>query len=266
MRNIGFKWILLGIYYVVVLLFIHFRGDEHLTLINVIYLTGPMTAIVAGILTLRRLGWEGKRAQVLKIMILALVCWFVAEIISLYLTWKGETPYPSLADVLFLSGYALFCAAVVMEVRLFGLHWKKLSIPLLVVMGTIFLAVVSVVVYVAMRGYKIHESLLVNLTTISWSIGDLIMGGLGLVLLAMVWQYRTGAVKREWLWFMFATTINLIADTIYNLYPGTIISGSWLNALLNSMWVAGYLLFAGYFLELHQELGILQTKANKKPA
>ncbi len=127
MKTIGFKWVLTAVYVVIVLLFIHFRGDEHLTLINIIYMSAPAIAILGGIFTLRRLGWNGKRAQILKIMLLALVSWFVAESISLYLTWKGDQPYPSLADVFFLSGYGLFSIAVIQEVRLFGLHWEKMS-------------------------------------------------------------------------------------------------------------------------------------------
>ncbi len=102
--------------------------------------------------------------------------------------------------------------------------------------------------------------MLVNMATLSWSVGDLIMGGLGLILLVMVWNYKNGLVRREWIWFMCAVLVNLVADTTYNLSPQATASGSLMTVFLNSMWVSAYFLFTGYFLQMRRELERLQTK------
>ncbi len=261
MKKTNFKWLLGLVYFGLILVFLIFQGEENLVINLTFYLIAPLTSLAAGIITLRRLGWVGKRAMVLKFLLAALALWFLGEFMTLYYAWKGVSPYPSLGDVFFIAGYALFSTAVIFEARLFNLNLKKINPRLLSALGIILALLVILVSYFGVIGYKQEESLLVNLTTLSWSVGDLVMGGLGLILLAMVWEYRGGSVKREWLWFICAVFVTLLpADIIYNLNPEAINSGSSLNLFLNSMWVGAYFLFAGYFLEMNDELKRIQTK------
>ncbi|HCI05357.1 MAG: hypothetical protein UX26_C0027G0005 [Parcubacteria group bacterium GW2011_GWC1_45_9] len=263
MGKINFKWVLLLIYLGLVASFVINWGEFDVAIQKLFYLIAPLTSIVAGILTLNLLGWQGKRSSVLKWVLAALGLWLLGELTTLYLTWKGESPYPSLADLFFLTGYVVFIKSVLLEAKLFDLQWKKLSPFLLTMIAAVFILVTAILGYIAVGAYSPEESLLVNLTTISWSIGDLIMGGMGLMLLAMAWQYRKGLVKKAWQLFMFATLINLVADTIYNLNPEAIYDGSTLTTVLDSMWVAAYFLMAGYFLEIRHEVQKLQLKAKK---
>ncbi len=263
MNKMNFKWVLLLIYFGLVTVFLVNWGEFDGTVQKLFYLVAPLVSIVAGMLTLNLLGWQGKRASVLKWVLVALGLWFFGELTTLYMIWKGVSPYPSLADVLFLAGYAVFIRSVALEAKLFDLQWRKLKPSLLATLAIAFILVTAMLSYIAVKAYSPEESLLVNLTTISWSIGDLIMGGMGLMLLAMVWQYRKGAVKWAWLWFMLATVINLIADTIYNLNPEAIFDGSTLTTVLDIMWVGAYFMMAGYFLETRREVEKLQLKTQK---
>jgi hypothetical protein len=264
MKNLNFKWLLAVLYCGLILSFFLYQGEENLVLNLTVYLIAPLSAVFAGIITLRRLGWQGRRAAVLKYVLFGLFLWLFGELVILYFAQEGMDPYPSIADALFLAGYALFSAAVISEAKLFDLHWKKIDPQVLWGLGSGLALVVGVVGYIAVTGYDSESGLLVSLTTISWSIGDLIMGGLALVLLAMAWNYREGMVKREWLWFILAALVNLVADTIYNLSPEAMLEGTNLTLFLNSLWSGAYFLLAGYFLQLNSELKKMQTKIKEQ--
>jgi hypothetical protein len=252
-KKFGFFGTLIFIFVAMVITYIIDWGEQDVVIQKLVYLIGPTTALVAGAMTLAKIGWQGKRANVVKNVIAALTLWLLAEIVTLYMVWMKIETYPSVADALFLLGYIMFSAAVVSEAKLFDLNWTKLDHKVLAYLGTMFAFMVGLVGYISVLGYNPTESLLASLTTLSWSVGDLIMGGLGLILLAMVWKYRQGTVKRGWLYFMIATLINLIADTIYNLYPNALAEGSALTIVLDAMWTSGYFLMASYFLEIRQQ-------------
>jgi hypothetical protein len=260
MRKMHFVWVLVLIFVAVTVTFFVNWGEYDVVIQKVFYLIGPITALVAGGMAIKKMGSRGKRANVLKSVILALGLWLVAEIVTLYMVYTGNEPYPSMADVLFLAGYAAFSIAVVWEVKLFGFKLRNMNRKIAVGLGIIFLITLTLVGYIAVKGFRPEESLLSNVTTLSWSMGDVVMGGLGLVLLGMAWEFRQGTVKKEWLWFMAATLINLVADMIYNLYPEALADGSMLTIVLDVMWQSGYFLMAGYFLEIRREVTRLQGK------
>jgi len=250
MNKLSYQWILGLLYSGLITIFLFFRGAEYVFFNQLLYLIAPLTALLAGFITISRLGWQGKRADVLKHILLALSSWFLGELSLLYFIWKGIETSPSIADTFFIAGYIIFCRAILLKTRLYDLHWKTINPRLLAALFSLFILVVGLVSYIGARGYNPGESMLVNLTTFSWSVGDLVMGGLGLILLALLWQYREGSVKQAWMWFLGAVITNLIADTIYNLNPEVIVDGSWANWFLNMLWVGAYLMFAGYFLEI----------------
>jgi hypothetical protein len=261
MKKFGFPWFLAVLYFVLIGIFAVNWGEFDVLIQKTVYLIAPLTALTSGFFTLRRMGWSGKRAAIIKFVISALVFWFIAEVITLYMTWKNIEPYPSIADVCYWIGYLLFSAAVILEARLFHFQFSKLNKKVLFFLGILFLCIIGVVGFFGIYiGYKPEESLLVNLATISWSIGDLLNGGLALILLALAWEYRDGQVKQAWLWFMGATAVNLIADTLYNMNPSAITNGTLLTLFLDSLWVSGYFLYAGYFLETYRNVDRMQKR------
>jgi hypothetical protein len=260
MKKISFIPMLIFIFLSIASAFFINLGTKDVVTQKTVYLIGPIIAIIAGLMSLRKMGWKGKRPSVIINVIIALCLWFIAECITLYMIFVGVEPYPSLSDLFFLVGYVFFSRAVYLEARLFDLNIKKLNKRVSLLLGLAFVFVVGIVISMAIKGFRPEDSLLANLTTISWSMGDLIMGGLSIALLAMVWTYRTGTVKKEWLWFISATTINLIADSIYNLNPNAISDGSLWTVVLDLMWVSGYLLMAGYFLEIRKGIIKIQSK------
>jgi hypothetical protein len=261
MKKIGFPWFLGIIYIILIGLFSVNWGEFDVLIQKILYLIAPITALASGWLTLLRMGWQGKRATILKHVIMALGFWLVAEVLTLYATWKGFEQYPSISDVCFWIGYILFSVAIIQEAKLFNFHVGKINKIVLLFLVVLYGCIIAIVGYFGIViAYKPDETWLVNAATISWSIGDLINGGLGMVLLAMAVQYHEGIVKRSWVWFVGATIINLLADTIYNMYPNALTDGSLLTLILDFMWVGGYFLYAGYFLEIRRNIYQIQKK------
>lgn len=254
MKQWNFKWTLGILFAGVTALFIVYHGKANVVNNDIAYLIAPFTAVVAGCIVLCRLGWQGKRALVVRDMLIGSMLWFFGEVVLLLLAWRGMDASPSLADLLFFIGYFFFGRAVIWEAELFAIQWKKLNFHLLASLVTAFAAIAGVVTYMGAKGYDRDASILTNVAVLSWSVGDLIVGALALVLLVMVWEYRSGTVRREWMWFMGALLLHLVADTAYSLSPAVIVDGSWLNTLLNVLWIGGYFCIAGYFLELDGEL------------
>lgn len=263
MTKINFKWILLIIYSALLIIFWKYQGPENLIFNLKMYLIAPLTAIISGLLTLKVLGWGGKRSSVFKLTLFALILWFFAETVLLYLAWKGSDTYPSLADLLFILGYILYSLSVIKEAKVFNLNWNQLASKVKSFLALLFIGIVGTSVYIMTKGYDPEAGLLSNIATISWSMGDLSVGSLSIILLALSWNYQGGAVRRIWFWFIAAVALNFIADMIYSLNPSVIVDGSLLNSFLNAMWMGAYFCFAGYFLEMRSILLKLKSNVGK---
>lgn len=230
-----------------------------------IYLVAPIFSIVTGYLVLNKLGWSGARSSVIKWVWLGMILWLIAEAIILYLDINNLEPYPSLADFFFLVGYPVFFIAVVKEALLFNLDVRKLDKVLLTVLVLLGLIVIGIVSYLGFFvAFSAEETLFVNLVSISWSLGDLFVGFSMMILLAMVWEFRKGSIRYAWSAFMLWGVFNLIADTLYGLFPDALFDASPLSILLDSMWVLGYFLVSFYFTELKVEIEKAQKKLTSK--
>lgn len=252
--------LLLTLYSIVLVGFFINWGTYDLVIQRVFYLFGPITAIIFGLKTLQNLGHQGKRARVLRYMLIALGLWLGGEILTLSMTWQGISPYPSLSDALFILGYIAFSMGVFLEAKLYSLNYKTLNRSTIIFISSLFAVIVGIVGYFSVIGYKPEENWLVNLTTLSWSIGDVVMGGLGLLLLVMVRQYKSGIANKAWLWFMAATLVNCFTDIAYNLSPQVVFEGSILTIIFDALWVGAYFLFAGYFAEIYLDIQWLKSK------
>lgn len=263
MKHGDFRWTLGLLFSFVTALFVLYHGAENVVNNDILYLIAPFTAMVAGCIALCHFGWEGKRAMVIRDMLVGAGMWFSGEVTLLFLAWQGMPASPSPADLFFFIGYLFFGRAVIREADLFTVKWKKLNFHVVAFLMTAFAVMAGVVGYIGAKGFDSEMGILTNIATLSWSAGDLIVGGLSLVLLVMVWEYQGGTVRREWSWFLGALLLHLVADSAYSLSPAVIVDGSWINTLLNVLWVGGYFCIAGYFLEMESEMRRVRMKISR---
>ncbi len=262
MSKIGSSFMLVLLYLSIVTFFLFHQSENYAALNKAVYLIAPIVPVFAGLILLKNLGWTGQRASVIKWLWAGLILWFMGEISILYFISINQDTYPSIADLFFLTGYASWFRAVILEIRLFSVNWKEIDFSVLSTLGTVFFVMVLITGYIIFLGYDSNEGLLSNLTTVSWTISDLIIAGLALILVSLVWKYKSGSVRREWIWFIGAILVNFVADTIYSLNPDAISDGSLLTILLDSIWISGYFLFTMYFLQINKKILEIQSKAS----
>lgn len=264
MESIKRYWWMMVIYAAMVASFMVDWGVYDSEVQKTIYLIAPFVSTVTGYIVLNSLGWRGGRANVILWVWVGMILWLIAEAILLYMDIYGLEPYPSWADLFFIIGYPTFFVAVVKEARLFDLNIRKLDRVLLTVLILLGLVVIGIVLYLGLFvAYSTEETLFVNLVSISWSLGDLFVGFSMMLLLAMVWEFRKGRVRYAWSAFMLWGVVNLIADTLYGLFPDALFDASPLAIFLDSLWVLAYFLVSYYFLELKLEITKAQDKLKK---
>jgi hypothetical protein len=260
------KYSLLTVFILISLFFATYSSDEYYVTNAFIYLFGPLSAAIVGLFVLNSVGWSGKKMRTVRWMWYGLVSWLVAEITYFYLLYKGLELYPSLADLFFIFGYVGFTVAVLYELQLFKLRVSNISNKRLVSIAALFVLVLGFYGFIAIQGWNTDVAVWVNLVTMSWSIGDIIVGGLTLLLLCLMWDYADGMVSREWIWIILAFTANFIPDTLYTLDPDRINTPVLVVAVMNILWFMGYFFFISYFLQVRQAVQKIQQKIIRHPA
>jgi hypothetical protein len=256
------KLLLAALYIVGIAIFFTHQTEEAYISNSLVYLSGPIAAFVAGFFVLRRTGWTGKRSVTLQWVWFSAILWMLAEFVYSYLMYQGSELYPSLADVLFLLGYIGFAIALVSELRLFNLKLSNIPTSRLSFLALVFAAALSFFTYIAINSYDESVGWFVNLVTLGWSIGDIITGGLALLLLGLIWDYQGGTVRYEWLWILLGLAANFAADTVYSLNPEIVTSVSFTGTVLNAIWYLGYFFFAAYFVQIYEGVTRFQNKIN----
>ena len=133
---------------------------------------------------------------------------------SVYLVYKllGEpAPFPSLADLLYLSGYPAICAALLLLIRSRspGRDWASLIDALIVTTG---LAGVSWVFLIEPYTRNSTESLLQKLTSTAYPLMDV------LLLAVSARMLITAGKRSSAFWFLVAAiVVQLLGDSVYGI-------------------------------------------------
>ena len=157
---------------------------------------------------------------------LGLLGWALGDAIWTFsLSGDSEPPFPSLADVGYLSVYPLACAglALLMRARLKGAHWLD---------GLIVALAVTAI------GIEVLLDLVINnadaaglslVTSIAYPVGDILVLSFAAALLVL-----SGRVpSRAWLLIIAGIAVTALADAIYSYaaYSGTYQEGGWIDLL-----------------------------------
>lgn len=264
MSKLNFYWLIAFLNVLSIYLLLLFRGEDQTNFYNASYMIGPVISFIAGFVLLKKLGFSSKRSAVVKWAVSAILLWIIGELVTIYYLNIGKDTYPSIIDIFFLLGYLSFSTAIVLEAKLFSFRIRDLGSSTASFLGIIFLLITTIVSYIIFIGYSPEESILSNLATVGFSLGDLLMGGLSLSLLALTWNYQGGTVRYEWMWFIGGVTVSLVADLIYSLNPDIITTSSLLSTFLDILWVSGYFMWAIYFSLINDRIVKFQSKLPSK--
>jgi hypothetical protein len=226
-----------------------------------IYLIAPLIALYAGYYALKGIGLSGAKSKVLKTITLALLLWFIGELIFLYLDMNNLEPSPSPADFFFLAGYPIFLLAIAKEKRIFKLKLRDLKTQVKIALAFISLGIAFITIYL---GYFVAfdptADFLTNVLGISWSLGDLMLGIALIYVVAMSWEFRSGVIKNTWISLLLWSTVNLIADTFFGIFPENVFDGSTMGIVLDALWISAYFFIAYYFFETRHQIETLSKK------
>jgi hypothetical protein len=168
---------------------------------------------------------------------IGLTCWFIAETIWSYeeIGLGVKNPFPSIADIFWLIGYAPLIYYIFKTFKLFA-NSKLSNIIVVAFCATIFLGF-YIHDTLSVTELNSYESSIVFLISISCPIGDSIF----IVMVSLV-VLNSGKVQLTSIpWIFLAMIATAVADSIFGY---TSVLGINADKIWNPLYVAGYLLFA----------------------
>lgn len=225
-------------------------GFDNVLLRESLYLVPSGFATIAGMFALWKFGLSSKRSMTFLLLTAGMGYWFCGELLFAYYEYIAHiSPYPSIADVFYVLAYPLFLAGLVNEIRITRINWKgfgKTDLFLFILVALLFATLISY--FGIYQAYDSAESLLGNLVAISYGIGDLLLILANILVLVLVWEFRGGKLSRVWLLLFISFILTLVADILFAMYTVEYTMQEWFyKSLLDSFWIASYLLF-GYAL------------------
>jgi hypothetical protein len=171
--------------------------------------------------------------------------WFVAELIYSYyqISLNIEAPYPSIADIIYLAGYAFFAFYLFHTLKTFA---QKIERELLILVS---LAVAVSLGYIMNLSFGVAQLISVEdeILTMAVSVSYPILDGLLLVpAISLLWSIRKGdSSKIHWVMISLFIVLNAVGDVGfgYSAFIGTVREETW---IWDTLFTAGYMtLIAG---------------------
>lgn len=222
-------------------------GFDILALRETLYLVPPFFAIIAGVVAIHTFGLASARSMTLLFLTVGISYWFFGEVLFGYYEYILQIdPYPSAADVFYVLAYPMLFLGLVNEIRIARVNWSNVSKPTLFLFSLVALLLAAMIGYFGIyQAIKPDETLLANVVAISYGIGDLFLILANILLLVLVWEFRGGKLSRVWLLLFVSFLLTLIADILFAMYTSEYTMQVWFyKSLLDSFWIAGYLVFA----------------------
>lgn len=222
-------------------------GFETIALRETMYLLPPFFAVISGMVAVRTFGITGSRSMTLLLLTAGISYWFFGEILFNYYEYILHIdPYPSAADFFYILAYPLIFFGLWNEIRLAQVTWKNIAKPTLFLFSLVALLLAAIIGYFGIyQAYSPDETFLSNIVAISYGVGDLFLILATILLLVLMWEFRGGKLARVWLLLFIGFLFTLIADILFALYNVEYTMQDWFyKSLLDSFWMAGYLVFA----------------------
>jgi len=182
---------------------------------------------------------------------LGMACWFLGEVgWAVYtLLLNVEIPYPSIADVAWLIGYAPLMAAVHWYIRAFRFAISKAMYALAAVAVSIGSFALFTFLLSPILAAATEEEIITVVVDIAYPALDLALFSLSILGLLI---FAKGRIALAWLLINGAILMNVIADMLfsYTTLQGTYYTGHYLELFF--AW--GYILFALAFYAHKKEL------------
>jgi hypothetical protein len=178
-----------------------------------------------------------------------MMLWFLGELSwTVYtLLLNVEIPYPSIADIFWLSGYVPLLIALFVYSRLFASALSKRKKAVIAALIIILGALVSVALIVPLMG--VENNLETFTIDLAYPLLDIALLSMALVGLAI---FQKGSLGKSWLWIILGILFNVAGDMIFSY---TTAQGTYYNGHPSELlFIYGYLFFMTAFYVHTKEL------------
>lgn len=231
---------------------------------NGVFLLAAFAPVIAGTAAVFSFGAGSTMGRAVSFITLALLTWCVGEYIWIYFELVGIDPFPSAADVYFLTGYPLLFIGLAMVFYYVALHRKRtFGAPqyfFLIVVGTILL--IDVIYLVTFVVTSENVPWLENAIAISYGVGDMVLTISALMVLTVAWELHGGRLARPWFIFFIGIILTLVGDLLFTGFAAEYERRETVYlAMMDSIWIAGYLAMAQGLFLLHTIVQTVQKHA-----
>lgn len=234
---------------------------------NIVYVLAPLFAVIFSMYLSFIFGASGIRARTFRLMFMGILFLFIGEVSYVYFDFIAHIkPFPSLADLFYVSSYPFILFSIISEILHVGPSLFKLNKKTIVIASMI--SIPTFVTFFYLGVYLVYDpavSLINNIFSVGYGIGDLmiIIGGVFLYNLAQ--RAKGGKLSNFWLKVLTGFIFILCADLLFARYNSQYSATDyWFKNIMDSLWIAGYVVLASAFATFALEVKDLQRSLKKK--
>lgn len=264
-RKIAIVFILY--FFVVFIAYYYITGIFGVVSQHIMYLISPVLAILGGIYTTRIYGIKNIHAKSIALITAGIIAWFSGELCYIVLDdILKQNPYPSVADIFYLSGYPLVFGGLLIQLKAMSENSSgviKNSIMITIAFILSLLIAVSVGFIDFHMVYDPSISFIENAIGFLYSFGDLLLTIAIIFILLIRWEFRGGKLSFPWVIILIASNSTLIGDVLYARYAEQFIARQQPYLLIDLFYVASYLLFSYGFILIGLYIREVQDRIRK---
>jgi len=228
----------------------YFTGTSSQSFFNqTIYLIFPMIAALAGFLAAKIYGYRDKAGRGIFYMAIGFAFWALGDITwYLFVNFMNIDPFPSIADVFYVSGYLLVFIGICVAFMLAKINpadIKKIAKRSLTVNIPVLIVLISIVSYFGIyKAYDPGSNFIHNFFSLSYGIVDLVLIIASMFALAIMKIYQGGKFAAFWRDMLIGFLLFLLADILFALYQAEYTKDLKPYIYIDLIYAASYLCFA----------------------
>lgn len=242
---------------------IYWSGLDQPIIRNCLYLLISILPVVIGFKSLGQYSSKDKGFSNLLSIILGFLLMSVGEIIWIYFELILDIdPFPSLADLFYVSHYIFIFYGVYRELKSLSFSLKNLpktTISMFIALSGTLMVIVGY--FGIIKAYHPEVGIVENIFAIGYGVGDLILLITLLLLSLLLQEFAGGKIVRPWIYLILSILVSISADILFAVYNESYQSYDYfVFNIVDTLWMANYIFAGFFFLEKLQIISDVKLK------
>lgn len=252
-----YLYLLLGLFLYVVLytlLGITEFGGEKLNyyILSFLFLLPSLIAVIYGFLIVQTYGLKAHHGKAFLYLTLGSVSFLLGELIWIIFYIIGIEPFPSIADFFYLLAYPLIFAGIYLEIVFTK---AQINIKKFLALFSSLLVLSSLIFYISTFSEMLdYGTKFENIIAGLYSVADIILAFVALLLLVVLSEYKKGAIFYSWVYILISFVFMLVADLIFIYYYDIYEYNVLITTIADNLWILSYGLYAIGFISYYHIL------------